>query len=290
MGIELIKDPPADNARCKCYIYGKEMICHKEGIVGILSDEQERALCPKGRTDIVKLPKGVEENFRFMTDNLHIASAEYRKLEEKGLDVWRKMVKEAMKNHRNEKEAVPEYNPPERKPRNFREAQAKRMKSYVKSPEGMADPLTRKKSVRPGPTPEEEAEASKRSLPSAKNVTSRSGAKRAKEMAKKCRKKAKETVSSKAKGDPGQSKKNAPASKEKVSAPKGEGKKQKLQKELTYTEQDLAKCNEELKKASNIADKDERSRQVKKISKKCNKIYNALHRQKANRAIASDKQ
>jgi hypothetical protein len=163
MGIELVTDPSTENARCRCYLYGKELICHKPGVVGVLTDEQEQSLCPIALRDIVPIPKGAAESFRSMRDNLHIASHIYKDMPNKGLKEWRGLVSALMSARAHELMPVPEYKPPERPFRNAREAKAAKMKAYVKSPEGQQDRLTRKRPVRPGPSPQEEAaEAAKK--------------------------------------------------------------------------------------------------------------------------------
>jgi len=79
MGIEIGKLKPAP---CECFKLDGELLCHREGVIGFLSDEQEQRLCSVKH--IEKAPEGLKRRHEQFAEIAHRCSEKVRKEYPKG--------------------------------------------------------------------------------------------------------------------------------------------------------------------------------------------------------------
>jgi hypothetical protein len=72
----------AEKGPCECFRLDTEDLCHKKGIIGFLSNAQEREFCTEKITE--PAPPGLKARHEEFSEAAHLCSEEVRKRYEKG--------------------------------------------------------------------------------------------------------------------------------------------------------------------------------------------------------------
>ena len=89
MGIEIGELKPE---KCKCYKLDDGLVCWRKGVIGTLSDSQEKRLCSS--KEIKPATKELKERINKFTEAIHSAQERYHK---EGITKWLVLVSEELK-------------------------------------------------------------------------------------------------------------------------------------------------------------------------------------------------